>query len=241
MTTTRAQLLPVFDRKINFWGRLTVGIGMLISIGAPVTLMLIYDLWPGLDVLLISFLALAALMAISWIVEPLTYFPMLGVAGTYQAWLVGNISNKLLPAAVIAQGTLDIRPGTRKGELVAIAAISGAVIVHVISLVIFVGIGGTFLSNFMPERLLAAFDYILPAILGAVIVQLVITVRNAVIPAVGLGAALLVALVLVPLVPALGGFAILLTVALTAVVSMLILRKSSKFAAASAEVKEDVA
>lgn len=225
MTTLTPLKATDFNRKINFWGRLTMGIGILISIGAPLYMMLAYGLWPGWEVIGIAFVALAAVVAVSWVVEPLTYFPMLGVAGTYQAWLVGNISNKLLPAAITAQTALGLKPGTRKSEIAAISAISGAVIVHVISLILLVGIGGTVIVSILPERMIHAFEYILPAILGPVIVQLCVSIRSVTMPIVGAVVAAVITFLLIPLLPGTANFALLIAVVLTVTASILILRR----------------
>ena len=45
---------------------------------------------------------MATTFGVLWIVEPIAYFPVLGSSAMYQAFLIGNISSKLLPAAVVA-------------------------------------------------------------------------------------------------------------------------------------------
>ena len=119
----------LYSKQINVWGRITIGLGLIISLAAPIYLFVVEGLWPGFAPIIASIGAVALIYLANWIVEPATYFPMLGVSGTYQAWLVGNISNKLLPASVTAQAATDTKPGTKKAELVSVAAISGAVIV----------------------------------------------------------------------------------------------------------------
>lgn len=168
-----------FDRRINFWGRTTIGFGLLISLAAPIYLFTVDGLWPGWGVLTTAFFGVATVFAISWLIEPVMFFPMLGMSGTYQAWLVGNISNKLLPASISAQAAVGVKPGTRRGELVAVAAMSGAVIVHIISLTLFVAIGGTFILSILPEQITSAFAYILPAIMTPIFVQLAASLRDA--------------------------------------------------------------
>src|SRR5699024_12005102 len=92
--------------------------------------------------------------------------------------MIFNISNKLLPAAVVAKDTIDSQPGTKKGVLAATTAIYGAAMVHLLSLLIFVGFLGTWLLNFVPENILEVVRlYILPASLGAVIVQAITSVQ----------------------------------------------------------------
>lgn len=223
-----------FESSLHRWGRLTMSVGFLISIGAPVYLFLFHDLFPDWSVVLIALVGVAALFAVNWVVEPLTYFPMLGASGTYQAWLVGNISNKLLPAAITAQAAVGTRQGTRRGEIVAIHAISCAVIVHVISLVVLVALGGQWIMGILPERFVEAFDYILPAILGPVFVQLAFTIRNPRSIAFAILSGMFATLVMVPLVPAAAPFALPVAVVL-AVTLALVLRKKEPAAQVPAE------
>ena len=176
--TTKAMSDDVYINRINFWGRITVGLGLILAMAAPIYLFTVEGLFPGWVVLGTCFLAVAVIYAANWIVEPATYFPMLGVSGTYQAWLVGNISNKLLPASVTAQAAVDAKPGTKKAELTAVAAISGAVIVHVAVMILAVAIFGNWIIAVLPESVRATFGYILPAIIGAVFVQLAVVVKS---------------------------------------------------------------
>ncbi|WP_333937177.1 hypothetical protein [Brevibacterium sp. BDJS002] len=138
----------------------------------------------------------------------------------YQAFLIGNISNKLLPSAIVAQDTIGVKPGTRKGEYAATMAICGAALIHVASMVLFVGILGTWLVSIIPEPVtLVAKLYILPAILGGVTVQLIASLRQVKSTLIALGAAALVILVLIPLVPVLASgdvaIVVILTIAIT--------------------------
>lgn len=168
----------VYIRRINFWGRITVGLGLVLALGAPIYLFVVEGLFPGWGVLAACFLSVTVIYAANWVVEPATYFPMLGVSGTYQAWLVGNISNKLLPASVTAQAAVDAKPGTKKAELTAVAAISGAVIIHVTVMILAVAVLGNWIISVLPESVTATFNFILPAIIGAVFIQLAVVVKS---------------------------------------------------------------
>lgn len=196
-----------FESQINTWGRLTVGLGLLLSISAPIYLFTVQGLWPGWGAIVSSILAVALIYAANWVVEPATYFPMLGVAGTYQAWLVGNISNKLLPAAVTAQGATNTKPGTKKAELISVAAMSGAVVVHIISMVLLIALFGNWIVANIPDWIAATFSYILPAIVGAVFVQLAFALRDALTTVAAAAIALFAVFIFVPNLPALSAFA----------------------------------
>ncbi len=208
--------MDAFERTTSRWGQITMLLGLLLSLAGPLYLVFFADLGVTLAHVLTAYAAVAATFLIFAVVEPLTYFPVLGQAAMYQAFMIGNIANKLLPAAIVAQDSIGVRPGTRKADLAAVMAICGAAMVHLTSLLIFVGVLGTWLLNLVPPSVMEVTRlYILPAILGAVLVQAIATVKQPRITAIALVIALALALLVVPAVPALGGFSTALAVALT--------------------------
>lgn len=209
-----------FERTTTKWGSITLFIGFLIATSVPFYLLFVADANVDLGNVLTGFIAVFAVYGVFYIVEPLTYFPILGPAGMYQAFLIGNISNKLLPSAIVAQDTIGAKPGTRKGEYAATMAICGAAIIHVASMVIFVGVLGTWLLTLIPEQVtLVAKLYILPAILGGVTVQLIASLRQVKSTLIALAIAALVILVLIPLVPVLAPGDVAIVVIVTIVIT----------------------
>jgi hypothetical protein len=214
--------LAEFDRTTSRWGRLTMIAGLILSVAGPLYLVL----FTGLDIsaaqLWTAFAAVAAVFAIIWIVEPVTYFPILGPAAMYQAFMIGNISSKLLPSALIAQTRIGAKPGTRRGDFAAVAAICGAAAIHLVSLALFVGILGTWLISIIPVEIIdVARLYVLPSVLGAVIVQAILTIKQLRITIIAVAIALLVQFVLLPLVPAIAFLTTGIAVIGTIVVSWL--------------------
>ena len=160
-----------FDRTTSRWGRITMICGLILSLAGPFYLVFFADLGVTVTQLSTAFLAVAATFFIIWIIEPLTYFPILGSASMYQAFMIGNISNKLLPAALMAQSRIGAKPGTHRGSLSALMAICGAAAVHLASLLVFVGILGTWLISIIPVEVIGVIRlYVFPAVIGAVIV-----------------------------------------------------------------------
>lgn len=218
--TEMHQALGAFDKTTSRWGRITMIIGLFFSLAAPGYLVF----FAGLDIeiagILTAFAALAAVFGVIWIVEPLTYYPILGASSMYQAFMIGNISNKLLPAAMIAQSTIGVRPGTRKGELSAVAAICGAATVHLSSLFIFVGLLGTWLVSVIPADIVQTVQlYILPTVLGAVIIQAIVSQKAPRSTLIALAVCLIVVFVLVPLIPGFALFSTAVGVIATAVLA----------------------
>lgn len=212
--------LAAFDATTSRWGRLTMLAGLCLSLSAPLYLLATADLGVTAAQILAAFLAVAATFGIFWVLEPLTYFPILGPAAMYQAFMIGNISNKLLPAALVAQSSLDVRPGTRKGDVTAVLAICGAATVHLVSLLVFVGFFGTYLLSTVPPDVVEVVRiYILPALMGAVLVQAVASLRQLRPTIVAIAVALGVQFLLIPVWAEAALYAVALAVFATAVLS----------------------
>jgi hypothetical protein len=222
-TTTSADTsagLAAFDRTTSIWGPITLGLGLLISLGAA----LYAAFGSGMGITTVELVtavgAVLATFGVIAVIEPLSYFPILGRSAMYQAFLIGNISNKLLPAAVVAQANLGERPGTRRAELIAGSAIIGAVLIHLTTLILFVGVLGTWLVGTLPAPLIAtARGYILPAVFGAVVLQSVMAMKSRRTTIVAVIVAALIVFVVVPLAPALTYYATALAVIITIAVS----------------------
>lgn len=214
-------LFAAYTRTTNTWGRITLLAGLLIATSVPFIVMATTGLDITFGQIITAFIAVAAVYGAFYVVEPLTYFPILGPAGMYQAFLIGNIANKLVPSAIVAQSTIEATPGTRKASYAATAAISGAAVVHVTSLLLLVGILGTWIVSVMPASVTdVARLYILPSILGGVLVQLIATLKQPKSTAIAIGVALLVVLLLVPNSPKIvSSFAIALCVILTVAIA----------------------
>ncbi|NMR29118.1 hypothetical protein [Crystallibacter degradans] len=211
--------LAVFDRTTSRWGRLTMLMGLALSLAGPIYIVFFAGLDVGISQVLVAFLAVAATFGVLWVIEPVTYYPILGQSSMYQAFMIGNIANKLIPAALTAQTAIDAKPGTRRAELSAVSAISGAVIIHIASLLIFVGLLGTWLlSNLPPDIMQVMKTFIVPAVLGAVHVQALMHLKQPRTALIAVLVSATVVFVISPMVPGFGMYgtvlAVLSTVAL---------------------------
>ncbi|MEO5780962.1 hypothetical protein [Arthrobacter oryzae] len=216
---SRAATLLEFDRTTSRWGQITMGSALIFSLAAPLYLVLFGDLGITSGQVWTAFFAVAAAFFVLWFVEPITYYPVLGPAAMYQAFMIGNIANKLLPSALVAQATIGAKAGTKRGEFAALMAICGAAMVHVVSMLLFVGVLGTWLVSVIPADVVTvARLYIFPSIIGAVLVQLIVTMKQPRVTVIAVVVAVVVLFVLVPAVPALAkpatGIVVLATAAL---------------------------
>src|SRR5687767_3987323 len=105
-----------------------------------------------------------------WFIEPVSYFLVLGVCGTYISFLAGNISNFRLPVSAVAQEVAQVQEGSHEGEIIstlAIAATQVMITVSALTGAMFV----TAIVSLLPLSIVAAFEWLLPSIWGAIVVQ----------------------------------------------------------------------
>ncbi|GIN20473.1 MAG TPA: small-conductance mechanosensitive channel [Bacillus bacterium] len=159
-----------FHNKAHFWGRLTLFMTILASLSAPLYMSFVVGAHPGWGPILAGLIGYAGFIGVMWVIEPITYYPILGIAGTYLAFLSGNISNLCLPCSAAAQEAIGAENGSNKGEIAGVFGIAVACLVNTIVIVIVI-LGGSYIIMMLPEAIKSAFNFILPAIFGAVLGQ----------------------------------------------------------------------
>ena len=85
--------------QVNKIGKITGYLGVLLSFTPALVLAVVYGILPKPAALLTAFISGASAFGVLWFVEPISYFPVVGAAGTYMAFLSGNISNMRIPCA----------------------------------------------------------------------------------------------------------------------------------------------
>ncbi|GAB3620257.1 hypothetical protein GCM10027417_15180 [Glutamicibacter endophyticus] len=212
-----------FEKQTTRYGSATMAAGLLFSLLGPLYLFFFTDLELSGDMIWVAFLAVAATFGVFWVVEPLTYFPILGSAAMYQAFMIGNISNKLLPAAIVAQSSINAKPGTKRGDIAAVMAICGAATVHLSSLLIFVGLFGSWLVARIPMEVIeVARLYILPSLMGAVLVQAIVAMKQLRTTIVAIALALVMYFLIIPVAPSLALYSTALVVVGSIIISWLV-------------------
>lgn len=156
----------VFTQEIIKFGKITL-LGAIPLCFLPVLyLWFRYGAVPEVKTILTGWFMIASIYGAEYIVTPISYFPVLGVSGTYMAFLSGNIANMRVPCALVAQEAVGVEGGTAEGEVVATIGMAGSIITNIIVLTIAV-IGGNVLFSYFPPSVIKAFDFVLPAIFGA--------------------------------------------------------------------------
>ena len=156
-----------FNKGLHRIGKLTMLLGIIALVSVPFIVAAIF----GVSIDGKGFLAGIAKVAIVYIpvaiVEFLVYAPMLGAGGSYISFITGNVTNMKIPCAMNARDIAGTEVGTPENEIV--STISTATSAIVTTLVIVVGV--VLLIPLQPvlqsETLAPAFDYVVPALFGA--------------------------------------------------------------------------
>ena len=155
-----------FTKPIIRYGSLTNLLAIPLCFIPAIYLWLVKGAFPGWNNILTGWMYVASMFAIYSVVEPICYFPILGLPGTYMSFLSGNIGNMRVPCAVVAQESLGVEPGTKNAELIATLGIAGSIFTNTIMVTI-AAIGGAALMSIFPPVVLTAFKYVSSAIFGA--------------------------------------------------------------------------
>lgn len=155
-----------FTKPIIKIGRWTLVGATILCFLPSVYLAIRYDALPPIGNILTAWVLIASIYAPYYFVEPISYFPILGMAGTYMSFLAGEIGNMRLPCSAIAQDVLKVERGTKKAELVSTLAIAGSVVTSLVAGTIAVA-AGSFILSILPPFVIKAFDFVLPSIFGS--------------------------------------------------------------------------
>ncbi len=162
-----------FTSKVIRIGVITMLVAWLGNFLPCIYLYIRHGIAPDLATAVKIWMLVASVYGAFYIVEPVSYYAILGMSGTYMSFLSGNISNLRLPCSAIAQDVTGVEPGTEEAEIISTLGIAGSVIVNTIGVTITAVVGATILSLF-PPFIQKSFNYLLPSIFGALFVQFAI-------------------------------------------------------------------
>lgn len=159
--------LQKFNQQLHMLGRITLGVAIVLLIGAPLLMGLLYGVMPDMSEFLKGIIKVGIIYIPVAIVEFLVYAPMLGTGGSYLTFLTGNVTNLKIPCAMNSRDIAKTEVGTVENEIISTISISVSALVTM--LVIFIGV--LLLVPLTPVLqnpvLTPAFDTVVPALFGA--------------------------------------------------------------------------
>ena len=160
----------MFDKKCLRLGLITMCCAVIASFLPALYLWLFHGVIPSPpDIASIAGM-MAASFAVGWVVQPITFYPALGVGASCLSWTTGNVGDLRMPAISAAQKAAEVEAGTPEGNVLSTMAAAVTNFVTVIWLT-FVVIVGTGLISILPASVTDAFSYIAPAIFGAIVID----------------------------------------------------------------------
>lgn len=160
-----------YDRRMHRWGRISTSLALILMYLPVVGVCLIYDV--GIDWAAVGagVLAVWAAFGMNQLIEPFTFAPLLGAGATYIGFTTGNVSQTKVPCAAACQEIMGVEVGTEEGDVVATLAVGVCSLVTTLEIalgVVFVAIIYPILTS---PTLAPGFNNVLPAVMGAMLVQ----------------------------------------------------------------------
>lgn len=160
-----------FDNRIHFVGKITVFACLTCFIMLPIVLSWIYKTPIDYKLTLTNALPILASFTVAAICENVSYTPIIGPGALYTSCITGDLSNMKVPAAVNAMELANVEPGSKKGNIISIIAV--CICTFVTTSIAFLGM--LFLAPiidpiFKNPYINPAFDNLIPAIFGALLI-----------------------------------------------------------------------
>lgn len=165
------EIIQGFRSSAKTMGLLFVTIALICNFIPAIYVSTITGQFPSVGQLLQLWLAAAAAFGVGYIVQPVSFFPIVNMAGTFMCWICGNVGEVRAPAANMAQKVTNCEQGTPKAEIMSCIGICASVFVTVIMISFFALVGAQVMP-LMPKFVMKMFGFVLPCVLGAVYADL---------------------------------------------------------------------
>ena len=153
-------------KKTDRYGKIWIWTAAFVVFMVPVIICVKYDAWPSITKVLEGLVGVAPIFWTVGVIEVITYTPMLGIGGTYLAFVTGNLTSLKAPSALTAMENAEVKSGTEEGEVISTIAIATSSIVTTLIIVIGVCVLTLIAPVLNSPTLAPAFDNILPALFG---------------------------------------------------------------------------
>ena len=117
------------------WGKITLLLGIFAGF-LPALVMAFRGYMPPVSAIIAGTLMQISVSGAFYIVEPISYFPILGIPGTYLTFLSGNTSNMRVPCSSVAQEAAGVEMGTEEGSIISTIGIATSILVNIVILTV---------------------------------------------------------------------------------------------------------
>lgn len=175
---------PNYNKKIHFWGRLTLFICMVAFALVPLAIALIFDAAISWGTVATVSPPLFLLFLLQSIAEAVALAPIVGPGALYVANVTGNVSGMKVPAAINAMTQAEVKSGTDKGDAISLIAVCTSAFVT--TAIVFLGmvfLAPIFEPIYNNPVIQPAFKNVMPALFGALLIPNVIKApKDSIVP-----------------------------------------------------------
>ena len=172
MEENKAIFKSSFIPWIIKWGRSSNLLGVLLCFG-PCIALGILGFFPEWGAFAAALAIQLPTSASAYIYEPISYFAVLGIPGSYMSFLSGNISNLRVPASSIAQEAAGVEEGSDEGTIVATIGIAVSTFINIVILTVGV-VAGAWVLEQLPPIVSEVLNLLLPALFAALLANYIV-------------------------------------------------------------------
>ncbi len=133
----------------------------------PVLVLLFYfDAQPTADSIFTGMVSMLSILLPWYIVDPMSLQSIFGVPGLYLSYMAGNTKEVRVPAATQALNAAGYQLGTPEGTIITAIGISVSIFIS-LTLMTFLAVAGQVIIEHLPQAILDALQFLLPALFGA--------------------------------------------------------------------------
>lgn len=169
--TSSIEIFNKYKMTIIRLGYIFVTLALIADFLPAIYVSFVTGVFPSVSEIFQLWIAAAAAFGVGYIVQPVSFFPMVNMSGTFMVWLCGNVGEIRVPAATMAQSVTESEQGSPKAEIMGTLGIVGSIIVSVTLITVFAFIGAQIMP-LLPKTIVKGFSFILPGVLGAVYASL---------------------------------------------------------------------
>lgn len=152
------------------WGKITCWLAIPIVFLPAAVLFFVFGARPPIEGI-VSGLVTSVSATIAWyVVDPISLFPILGVAGLYMTYISGNSKEIRCPAALQAMEAAGVKGGTEEGTVISSLGIATSVFISIAVMTV-VAIAGQAVLSFLPPVVVKSFNYLIPSLFGGLLFQ----------------------------------------------------------------------
>ena len=152
------------------WGKLTCWLSIPLIFIPAIALYIFYQAVPSVGGVITGFIALFSSMVAWYVVDPITLYPILHIPGMYMTYIAGNSKEIRAPAATAALSSADVEAGTEQGTVISCIAITVSIFIS-LAVMTLVAVAGNLIQSILPDAIIRALNYLLPALFGAMCIQ----------------------------------------------------------------------